>query len=77
MLITADHGNAEMMQDPVTKAPYTAHTVGKVQAVLVDGPDNVKALKDGRLADIAPTLLDIMGIQKPSEMTGESLLVKG
>ena len=76
MLVTADHGNAEMMQDPVTKAPYTAHTVGKVQAVLVDGPENVKALKDGRLADIAPTLLDIMGIQKPSEMTGESLLVK-
>ena len=76
MLITADHGNAEMMQDPITKAPYTAHTVGKVQAVLVCAPENVKALKDGRLADIAPTLLDIMGIKKPSQMTGESLLIK-
>ena len=76
MLVTADHGNAEMMQDPITKAPYTAHTVGKVQAVLVCAPDNVKGLKDGRLADIAPTLLDIMGIDKPTQMTGESLLIK-
>ncbi len=77
MLITADHGNAELMQDPVTKAPYTAHTVGKVQAVLVCPPEDVKGLKDGKLADIAPTLLDIMHIEKPAEMTGNSLLVKG
>lgn len=77
MLVTADHGNAEMMKDPITGAPYTAHTVGAVQAVLVCPPDDVKALKDGRLADIAPTLLELLGLAKPSEMTGESLLVKG
>ena len=77
MLVTADHGNAEMMKDPITGAPYTAHTVGAVQAVLVCPPDDVKALKDGRLADVAPTLLELLGLAKPSEMTGESLLVKG
>ena len=77
MLVTADHGNAELMKDPTTGAPYTAHTVGAVQAVLVSPPDDVKALKDGRLADIAPTLLELLGLAKPSEMTGESLLVKG
>ncbi|MBP5534636.1 MAG: 2,3-bisphosphoglycerate-independent phosphoglycerate mutase [Alphaproteobacteria bacterium] len=76
MLITADHGNAELMQDPVTKAPYTAHTVGKVQAVLVDAPKDVKGLKDGRLADIAPTLLELMHLPQPSEMTGHSLIEK-
>ncbi|MBE6450021.1 MAG: 2,3-bisphosphoglycerate-independent phosphoglycerate mutase [Alphaproteobacteria bacterium] len=76
MLITADHGNAEQMQDPVTKGPYTAHTVGKVQAVLVCPPNEVKGLKDGRLADIAPTLLELMHIQKPEEMTGTSLIEK-
>ena len=76
MLITADHGNAEQMQDPITKGPYTAHTVGKVQAVLVCGPENVKGLKDGRLADIAPTLLELMHIEKPAEMTGQSLIEK-
>ncbi len=76
MLITADHGNAELMQDPVTKAPYTAHTVGKVQAVLVCAPDDVKGLKDGRLADIAPTLLQLMHLPQPLEMTGHSLIEK-
>ena len=76
MLITADHGNAELMQDPVTKAPYTAHTVGKVQAVLVDAPEYVKGLKDGRLADIAPTLLELMNLTQPKEMTGHSLIEK-
>ena len=76
MLITADHGNAEQMQDPITKGPYTAHTVGKVQAVLVCAPEEVKGLKDGRLADIAPTLLELMHIEKPAEMTGSSLIEK-
>jgi 2,3-bisphosphoglycerate-independent phosphoglycerate mutase len=76
MLVTADHGNAELMKDPTTGAPYTAHTVGAVQAVLVSPPDDVKALKDGRLADIAPTLLELLGLTKPSEMSGESLLVR-
>ena len=76
LLVTADHGNAEKMVDEVTGAPYTAHTVGKVQAVLFNGDKDINNLKDGRLADIAPTLLDLMGIEKPTEMTGNSLIVK-
>ena len=76
LLVTADHGNAEKMVDEETGAPYTAHTVGKVQAVLYNSNEGVKNLKDGRLADIAPTLLDLMNIEKPVEMTGNSLLVK-
>ncbi|MBR5154774.1 MAG: 2,3-bisphosphoglycerate-independent phosphoglycerate mutase [Alphaproteobacteria bacterium] len=76
LLVTADHGNAEKMVDETTGAPYTAHTVGKVQAVLFNGDKDIKSMKDGRLADIAPTLLDLMNIEKPSEMTGNSLIVK-
>lgn len=76
LLVTADHGNAEKMVDEKTGAPYTAHTVGKVQAVLYNSDENVKGLKDGRLADISPTLLDLLGIEKPAEMSGHSLLEK-
>ena len=76
LLVTADHGNAEKMVDEKTGEPYTAHTVGKVQAVLYNAPADVKGLKDGRLADISPTLLDLLGIPKPAEMTGTSLLEK-
>ncbi len=76
LLVTADHGNAEKMVDEVTGAPYTAHTVGKVQVVLFNSHKNIKSLKDGRLADIAPTLLDLMDIEKPAEMTGNSLIEK-
>lgn len=76
LLVTADHGNVEKMVDETTGAPYTAHTVGKVQAVLFNGPENVKSLKDGRLADISPTLLDLLGIKQPTAMTGQSLLKK-
>ena len=75
LLVTADHGNAEKMVDETTGIPYTAHTVGDVQAVLVNDPE-VTTLKNGKLADIAPTLLDLLGIEKPVEMTGESLLIK-
>ena len=75
LLVTADHGNAEKMVDEVTGEPYTAHTVGKVPAVLFNAP-NVKGLKDGRLADVAPTLLDLLEIEKPQEMSGQSLLEK-
>lgn len=75
LLVTADHGNAEKMVDEKTGEPYTAHTVGKVQAVLVNGPKNVTGLKDGRLADIAPTLLQLLDIPEPKEMNGHSLLV--
>lgn len=59
-----------------TGQPYTAHTVGDVQAVLVNGPKDVAALNNGKLADISPTLLDLLGIKQPAEMTGKSLLVR-
>jgi 2,3-bisphosphoglycerate-independent phosphoglycerate mutase len=76
MFITADHGNCEMMRDPNTGGPHTAHTLNQVPAILVYGPQGV-TLKDGRLADVAPTLLELMGIKQPGEMTGDSLLVHG
>ena len=71
MLVTADHGNAELMRDPVSEEPYTAHTVGPVKALLFNGG---KILKNGRLGDVAPTLLRLMGLRQPSEMTGRSLI---
>ena len=74
LIVTADHGNAEKMVDEATGQPYTAHTVGKVQAVLVNDKTGVKELENGKLADIAPTMLDLLGINKPEEMSGESLL---
>ena len=77
ILVTADHGNAEKMLNEKTGQPYTAHTVGDVQAVLINAPKNVVGLEEGRLADIAPTLLDLLDIKQPSEMTGKSLLIKG
>ncbi len=76
MLICADHGNLEMMKDPETHEAHTQHTVGVVPAVLVNGPASVERLKDGRLADIAPTILELMTLEKPAEMTGASLLVR-
>jgi 2,3-bisphosphoglycerate-independent phosphoglycerate mutase len=74
MVITADHGNLEMMRDPSTDEPHTQHTVGKVPLILVNPPDGVERLNDGRLADLAPTVLDLLNISKPGEMTGHSLL---
>lgn len=74
MIVTADHGNCEMMIDPVTGVPHTAHTTNPVPVMLVGGPDGA-VLRDGRLSDLAPTLLDLMGLPKPAEMTGESLVV--
>jgi 2,3-bisphosphoglycerate-independent phosphoglycerate mutase len=73
MLVTADHGNAEQMSDPETHQPYTAHTTGPVPVVLVNPPPGVTAVADGRLADVAPTLLDLLGLPQPAEMTGHSL----
>ncbi len=72
LLVTADHGNCEMMRDPETGEPHTAHTLNPVPAALV-GVDGV-TLADGRLADVAPTLLDLMGLDQPAEMTGTSLI---
>ncbi|MBF0560408.1 MAG: 2,3-bisphosphoglycerate-independent phosphoglycerate mutase [Alphaproteobacteria bacterium] len=74
MLVTADHGNCEMMRDPITGEPHTAHTIGEVPLVLVNPPPGVSMLADGRLADIAPTLLTLINLPQPKEMTGQSLL---
>ncbi|MBL4768605.1 MAG: 2,3-bisphosphoglycerate-independent phosphoglycerate mutase [Rhodobacteraceae bacterium] len=74
MIVTADHGNCEMMIDPATGGPHTAHTTNPVPVMLVGGP-HYTGLRDGRLSDLAPTLLDLMGVPKPPEMTGESLIV--
>ena len=76
MLITADHGNAEMMRDPETHQPHTAHTLNPVPLVLVNPPDGVIGLRDGRLADIAPTLLALLRLPQPAAMTGTALLVR-
>ena len=73
MVLTADHGNCETMIDPETGGPHTAHTTNLVPVALIGGPDGV-ALRDGRLADLAPTLLDLMGLPQPEEMTGQSLI---
>ena len=70
-LITADHGNADRMLEDDGKTPYTAHTTNLVPFYIVGA--NVK-LRDGKLCDIAPTMLDLMGLQKPKEMTGETLI---
>jgi 2,3-bisphosphoglycerate-independent phosphoglycerate mutase len=72
LLITADHGNAEQMLDRTTGQPHTAHTLNLVPVVLV-GAGKV-ALRNGRLADVAPTLLEIMGLPRPAEMTGKLLI---
>jgi 2,3-bisphosphoglycerate-independent phosphoglycerate mutase len=74
MLVTADHGNAEMMCDPMTGGPHTAHTLNRVPLVLVNAPAGIEALGDGELADIAPTLLALMEMPQPSAMTGHCLL---
>jgi 2,3-bisphosphoglycerate-independent phosphoglycerate mutase len=73
LLVTADHGNCEMMRDPETGGPHTAHTTNPVPLVIL-GARNRALLSDGRLADIAPTLLELMDLPKPPEMTGVSLL---
>ncbi|HVY15411.1 MAG TPA: 2,3-bisphosphoglycerate-independent phosphoglycerate mutase [Rhodopila sp.] len=71
LLVTADHGNCELMKDPETGGPHTAHTTNPVPVVLMGSNSG---LKEGRLADLAPTLLDLLGIGKPAEMTGHSLV---
>ncbi|MEO8558765.1 MAG: 2,3-bisphosphoglycerate-independent phosphoglycerate mutase [Rhodospirillales bacterium] len=74
MLITADHGNVETMHDESNGQAFTAHTLNRVPAMLVNGPPDVRRLSDGRLADIAPTMLALMGLKQPAVMTGSSLL---
>ncbi len=75
LLITADHGNAEQMIDPETGQAHTAHTTNKVPAILVNAPTWVAALDDGRLADVAPTLLALLDLPKPAQMTGRNLIL--
>ena len=70
-LITADHGNAECMEE--NGVPFTQHTVGQVPVILVNGGDRIA---DGALCDLAPTMLDLMGLPQPEEMTGKSLLIR-
>jgi 2,3-bisphosphoglycerate-independent phosphoglycerate mutase len=73
MIVTADHGNCETMIDPVTGGPHTSHTTNPVPVILVGGPQGAQ-LRDGILADLAPTLLHLMGLPQPPEMTGRSLI---
>ena len=75
MFICADHGNSDQMIDENTKEAFTAHTTNPVPFVLVNGADGLGLKQNGRLADIAPTILEIMGVPIPEEMTGQSLLI--
>ncbi len=72
LMVTADHGNSELMRDPETGGPHTAHTTNPVPVILAG--TSVTKLHDGRLADVAPTLLALMGLPQPAEMTGRSLV---
>lgn len=76
LFICADHGNAEMMVDYATGEPWTAHTTNQVPFILVNADPSFKLREGGRLADIVPTLIELMGMEQPAEMTGKSLLIK-
>ena len=76
LFICADHGNAEMLIDPESGDPFTAHTTNPVPFILVNADPSYKLRENGVLADIVPTLIDIMGLEQPAEMTGKSLIIK-
>ncbi|MBP5275852.1 MAG: alkaline phosphatase family protein, partial [Lachnospiraceae bacterium] len=76
LFICADHGNAEQMVNLETGAPHTAHTTNPVPFILYNYDPAYTLREGGRLCDIAPTLLEVMGMKQPEEMTGESLLIK-
>ena len=76
MFICADHGNAEVLVDENTGEPYTAHTTNPVPFILVNYDNEYTLKENGKLCDIVPTLIDIMGMEKPAEMTGQSLLIR-
>ena len=75
LFLTADHGNCEVMIDPFTGNPHTSHTLNPVPAILFNGPKNKSLSNGGRLSDIAPTILELMDLEPPPEMTGNSLLL--
>jgi 2,3-bisphosphoglycerate-independent phosphoglycerate mutase len=72
LLVIADHGNCEMLRDPLTGGPHTSHTTNPVPVLMLGGGN--AELREGRLADVAPTLLELMGLPQPPEMTGVSLM---
>jgi 2,3-bisphosphoglycerate-independent phosphoglycerate mutase len=74
-LITSDHGNAEFMADPTTGQPHTAHTTNPVPLILYDAKFNGRLAEHGTLADVAPTLLAMLEIKQPPEMTGHDLRI--
>ncbi|MDE6568062.1 MAG: 2,3-bisphosphoglycerate-independent phosphoglycerate mutase, partial [Lachnospiraceae bacterium] len=76
LFVCADHGNAEKMIDYETGEPHTAHTTNQVPFILFNYDPDYTLRAGGCLADIAPTLLEIMGLEQPAEMTGKSLLIK-
>ena len=76
MFICADHGNAEQLIDYETGAPWTAHTTNPVPFILVNADPKYTLRENGCLADIVPTLIQLMGMEQPAEMTGKSLLVE-
>jgi 2,3-bisphosphoglycerate-independent phosphoglycerate mutase len=77
LIVTADHGNAEQMLDEVTGEPHTAHTLNPVPVILVDDARRGAALREGgSLRDVAPTILELLGVEPPAEMTGRSLLAR-
>lgn len=76
MFICADHGNAEQLVDYETGEPFTAHTTNPVPFILVNADPKYTLKEGGCLADIIPTLIELMGMEKPAEMTGESLLIE-
>ena len=74
MVLTADHGNAEVMVDEQTGKPQTAHTTNEVPLAIINAPNKVELKEDGALCNVAPTVLQLMGIKKPEEMDCESLI---
>jgi 2,3-bisphosphoglycerate-independent phosphoglycerate mutase len=77
VLVTADHGNCELMKDPATGQPHTSHTLNPVPIIYVNDRDHGARLRErGRLSDVAPTMLELLGLPQPAEMTGRTLLVR-
>lgn len=74
MLLTADHGNSECMEDPQTHTPFTAHTTNPVPFMLINGQGKYELKDTGALCDVAPTILQLLEIKQPAEMTGQSLI---